>query len=48
MSSSFISPPIMGAVWADAANAANAIAAAMERPDKGRETWTLMTMLLVD
>jgi hypothetical protein len=26
MSSSFISPPIMGVVWADAANAANAIA----------------------
>ena len=48
MSSSFISPPIMGVVWADAANAANAIAAAMERPDKGRETWTFMTMLLVN
>ncbi len=25
----------MGVVWADAANATNAIAAAMERPDKG-------------
>jgi hypothetical protein len=30
------------------ANAANAIAAAMEKPDKGRETWTFMTMLLVN
>src|ERR1700730_15632863 len=48
MSSSFISPPIMGVVWADAANAANAIAAATERPDKGRETWAFMTMLLVN
>jgi hypothetical protein len=38
MSSPFISPPIMGVVWAVAANAANAIVAAMERPDKGRET----------
>jgi len=38
MSSPFFSPPIMGVVWAVDANAANAIAAAMERPDKGRET----------
>ena len=38
MSSPFISPPIMGLVWADAANAANAIVAAMERADKGRKT----------
>jgi hypothetical protein len=38
MSSPFISPPVMGVVWAVAANAANAIVAAMERPDKGRET----------
>ena len=29
---------LTGVVWAVAANAANAIVAAMERPDKGRET----------
>jgi hypothetical protein len=38
MSQPFISPPIMGVVWADAVNDANAIVATMERADKGRET----------